>query len=147
MRNREQLLSRVEKLASEVGSLTEELAEARGSLSVVADLDRARQELEQLRAEQAVIEEKHARERREIEHKVGLHEQRAKQEKDLAEREAIVKVREENLSIDRARFDEQVEFVKSETEHVRKLSEQILARIPNVETLVRIGNGESVKDD
>lgn len=90
------------------------------------------------------VKEQHARENREIEHKVGLQRQRQKQEIELAKREAEVTVREQNLQAEKARFDRDVSFIKEQTREQRETMLEILRRLPDVN--VMLGNQKEASD-
>lgn len=106
----------------------------------VADLSQKvkslREQVATLEIEKSKKEEEFARREREIEHKVGLERKRQEMELAAASREAVLKVREENLAADRKRFEEQMTFHdKRFTEEVGYLKEMIgtLAdRLPNI---------------
>jgi hypothetical protein len=80
------------------------------------------------------VKEQHAREKREVEHMVGLHKDRVKQEIELAKREQSITVREENLKADRERFEQQMQFMQkrmeTELERLNNLTSEILERLP-----------------
>ncbi|KKK93068.1 hypothetical protein LCGC14_2696590, partial [marine sediment metagenome] len=89
--------------------------------------------------------EDRAKKDREIEHKVGLERTRQKFEGEQAKREAIVTVREENLTADRTRFEEQMKFQQDRfTEEVKYLKEmvgQVLKRLPTAEIIAEVKSG------
>lgn len=104
----------------------------------VADLSKRvkqlREQVEALEMEKGRKEEEFARKEREIEHKVGL--ERKRQEFELAsgKREATLTVREENLSADRKRFEEQMKFhddrFTQEVGYLKTMVSEMLARLP-----------------
>lgn len=91
--------------------------EARDSVKLADELVELKKKLVTLQIEEDRIKEQHARERRDIEHKVGLERSRQEQELDLAGREATIKVREENLTADRERFEQQMAFTTTRFEN------------------------------
>lgn len=82
------------------------------------------------------VNEKHQREKREIEHMVGLHRQRVDQEIELAKREQVITLREENLTKDRERFEQEMRFMRermeSEVERLNGFVTELLDRMPTV---------------
>jgi chromosome segregation ATPase len=82
------------------------------------------------------VQEKHARENREIEHKLGLHKLQTTEELKLAKREASLEVQEKNLKAEKDAFKAQMDFITShmegEIERVTKLQTEILARLPEI---------------
>lgn len=82
------------------------------------------------------LEEFSCRER-EVEHKVGLERKRQEFEIVQSKRETEVKVREENLSADKERFKQEMEFQRShlegEIKSLRDLVGQMLTRLPSAE--------------
>ena len=125
------------KLMQQVGDLKGELAALRAEMQAVSTADRLsndivklRENIADLKAQESAITEKYERERREVEHMVGLERKRQAFEVDQAKREATVELREENLAADRKRFDEQMKFMESRlTEEVRYLKDDILKGI------------------
>jgi hypothetical protein len=152
-----------EKLTTEVRTLRKELLEARKERDELADQIEAedqiielKRKISDLEVQKSKIEEKNARERRDIEHKVGLEKYRQEIELDLAKREAIVEVRENNLEADRERFEQQMKFTtdrfEKEAEAVHDLMGQILKRLPTVTEHVEMsiahnGNGKKEPAD
>lgn len=96
-----------------------------------------RKELETLKIEKARREEEFEKREREIEHKVGLERTRQEFEMEQAKREATVTVREENLSADRKRFEEQMKFQEErftkEVGYLKEMLEAIVQRLPSAE--------------
>ena len=111
-----------------------------GKIKTIADLNKKVRELREV-AETANIEkdrreEVFAKKEREVEHKVGLERTRQKFESEQAKREATVTVREETLTDDRTRFEDQMKFQQERfTEEVKYLKDmvgQVLKRLPGV---------------
>jgi hypothetical protein len=108
-----------------------------------------KKKITQLEIDKSKIEEDNARERREIEHKVGLEKKRQEMELELAKREAIVEVREANLDADRKRFEDQMRFTterfEKEAAAVHEMMGEVLKRLPNFSEHVEmaLGNGRS----
>ena len=91
-----------------------------------------------LKIEKSVETEKHERERREVEHMVGLQKKRADQEQELAVKAAELAVREGNLSAKEDQFEERLKNVTeqllAQIEYLRTdIIAQILQRLPTFE--------------
>lgn len=120
-----------------------------GKIKTIQDLNhqvRAIQEtLIHLQIEKDRRDEEFEKKEREIEHKVGLERTRQKFEIDNAKREATVTVREENLTADRTRFEDQMKFQQERfTEEVKYLKEmvgQVLKRLPSAEIYTEVKGG------
>ena len=124
-REEKELLQRLRALEHKdrAGLLTEEIT---GLKRQISDLEIAK----------AKTEEAFAREERELRHMIGLEKKRQEFEIQSAKTETSLKVREENLSADRKRFDEQMEFnterfEKMET-YLKEMMSEILKRLPNI---------------
>lgn len=116
-----------------------------------ADVERLKREKVALEIERDKTNESHARQLREVEHKVGLQQQTAEFERKAATQEATLKVREENLKADQDRFKSQLDFVderNGRTEaYLQDMASKILSRLPTVTVDVVPGgnNGSSDK--
>lgn len=133
----------IEQLAEKIEELTKTVAKLRGekeALSEQRDLlrerDALREELEVLKIEKDRRDEEFARERREIEHATGLHRKQSEWERAKAVDEAKITVREENLSAERQRFEDQITFHKqqiaAEVDRMEKLISGLMERLPTV---------------
>jgi len=80
---------------------------------------------------------------RELRHMVGLERKRQETERELATREAVAKVREENLAADKTRFAEEMKFQRErfekEVSYLKDMMGDILARLPNINMEIRKG--------
>lgn len=107
---------------------------------------------EKLEIEKERKEEAFTRQEREITHKIGLEKTRMEQERELAIREAKVIVKESNLTEEKKRFDEQMEFMtkrfEEETTYLHTFVEQVLQRLPHVKVdqLLTYGQREEKKE-
>ena len=146
--------SKIEGLAEEIRKLTKRVAELKGERDQVSEelgLSARIASLEREKTAKEIeldrVKEQHEREKRDIEHMVGLHKDRVKQEIELAKREQTITVREENLKADRERFEEQMKFMQermeTELDRLNGLTSEILERLPkfNVDTALRVGAG------
>ena len=92
-------------------------------------------------------QEKWDREKREVEHMVGLQRKRGDFETEAAGREATLSVREENLKEDKKRFDEHVKFIEArfdqQFDSLNGLMEKFLERMPTTKQLITVSkNGD-----
>ncbi|KKK65028.1 hypothetical protein LCGC14_2978260 [marine sediment metagenome] len=118
-------------------------------VKTVADL---RKQINNLEIDKGKIEEKNERKERELEHKIGLEKKRQEQELEIGKREAVVTVKEENLTADKERFDEQLGFHEERfTEEVGYLKDivgKVLTCVQNMggsDNGNKDGNSEHVK--
>lgn len=148
---------KLSELSSEIRGLTVKVAELLGEKDALEERSRLVDALEELKKQKGTLEisldqvkEKHARENREIEHKLGLHKQKVDADLSATRREATLDVREQALEEQRSRFEEHMEFQRErfqgEIDATRGLMQQILERLPTVtverkyETVENIGN-------
>lgn len=89
-----------------------------------------------LEIDKAKLKEAHEREDRELRHMIGLEKKRQEFEVASAKRETELKVREENLAADKARFAEQMKFqtdrFEKEVGYLKEMVGQVLERLPVV---------------
>lgn len=143
----------VEKILSELRDVRQDLALLQGERDATKksrDLDKEiaelRRTLTDLEIQHDREQEKWDREKREVEHMVGLHKQKAEFENESATREAKISVREENLEADKTRFEEHVSFMEGrfqeELTSLRGLMEKFLDRMPTTQQLITVGGKE-----
>jgi len=148
-------LKAIEDLRAEVVSLKVDLAKSRDSLAESEALRKKEQELSdlekqvvKLQIDKDRIEEGFAKERREIEHKVGLEQTRQSQELELGKREAMLEVGEGNLAKDQNRFEEQMKFNNTrfdrELEDLRVILNTVLNRLPSITEHVSLSLGKEL---
>ena len=128
----QKLLDQLETLSAQVAELKGERKANRELISLTDQVTKLKEEISSLEIGKSKLEEKNAREKREIEHMVGLEKKRQETELKLGMREAKLEVSEQNLAADKARFDENVAFIKDETASTRKLVTELLERLPKV---------------
>jgi len=121
-REEKELIQRLRKFDSPI-KLTEELVTLKKD---IADLE----------IKKGKMEEKHAKEERELRHMIGLEKKRQEFEIEQAKKETTLKVREENLKVEKDRFDQNLKFnterfEKMET-YLKDMMKNILDRLPNV---------------
>lgn len=135
--------ARIETLTEEIRTLSKRVASLKGErdsvneeLGLSTRITALEREKTAKEIELDKVKEQHAREKRDIEHMVGLHKTRVTQEIELAKREQTITVREENLKADRDRFEDQMKFMQkrmeTELERLNKLTSEILTRLPTV---------------
>ena len=141
----------VEELTAQIEVLSARVAELKGEedyLTKRRDLekteDRLREEINKLKVDKSVLVERNAKDQREVDHMIGLERKRQEFEHeqqmeavDGARREAMLEVREENLTKDQKRFDEHMEFMEgrfeSEVDYLKDMVGQVLDRLPSIE--------------
>lgn len=155
-------------LADKITALTTEIASLKGEKSALGEHSKLHEEVQTLKSAKQKLEldleklkEDHSRERREIDHKLGLHKKQIESERKImqdeaeAERlrsveEAKLAVREENLEAERKRFEKEIEFrtkrFEEEAETLKHLTTQILNRLPTVNVERRIVEKEERKE-
>ena len=155
--------ARFDALMEELADLKRAVAEMKGERaagSKLRDMEveyaQVKKQLTDKQIEFDREKEKHEREKREVEHLVGLERKRSAFEREQGVAEAKVAVREENLAAERERFEDQMKFIttrfEKEVEQQKELMIDILARLPKIETLVKLtqegGNGNgAVKEE
>ena len=132
----EALLDEIRGLRSQLREARSERDEARDKVKLEAKLTDLKKQIADMEIDKDRLTEAHEREKREVKHMVGLEKKRQEFEIDQAKRETTVKVREENLTADRKRFEEQMEFTtdrfKDEVGYLKDLMGQVLDRLPTV---------------
>lgn len=128
----------VERLAEDASSrVNEELKGIRTLTDLSTKVKEQREALEKLTIEKGRKEEEFARREREIEHKVGLERKRQEFELESGKQEAVLTVREENLTADKKRFEEQMQFQEErftkEVGYLKDMLGQIIQRLPSAE--------------
>lgn len=111
-------------------------------LDLSAEVNNLREEKNQLIIDKNLINEKYAAREREIEHKLGLERLRQKTELELGLREQTVKLREDNLTEDRKRFEEQMKFNREQMEGQIKYLKDLIS--PLLEALPKMTIEENV---
>lgn len=127
------LEERVEELKLEIKKLTAQREDAESAVGYSDQIVRLRKQVSDLEIQKDQKKEEFARERREIEHMVGLERKRSEQEREHATREAELKVREANLSTEQKSFEDRMEFmVKELTGQVDYLKDDIIKAVLGV---------------
>lgn len=118
-----------------------ELAELRNAKDLSDKVKTLTAQVSKLEITKSQIEETHAREKREIEHKLGLEKTRQKQELEIGLREQSVKIKEENLTADKKRFEDQMKFMSDrmtkETDYLKDMMQKVLDSLPTVNHTIK----------
>ena len=155
--------TREKQILEEIRGLRKQVAEIKGERDAVRDeisLSKAlvalKTEKTDLEIDLARVKEQHEREKREIEHMVGLERKRREFEIDSAKRDTTLTVREENLTADRERFEKEMQFTRARFEeevgYLKSLMGEVLERLPTVKVdrkiteLVGAANGRAGDD-
>lgn len=127
-------LDQIEYLTRELASASGALASKWEELDTAGELVGARKQLAEAEIRLTKIQELHDKEKREIDHKLGLHRIQVEQERTAAVQEAKLAVREEALAAQEGRFRQEMEFMQTrfedEVKSQRILVEQVLTRLP-----------------
>ena len=142
----------IAELRGELGGVQELLTGRMEELGVAQDVAKLRKEKAKLEVEKSQREEEFAKERRELEHMVGLEHKRQEQELLLAVREAEVKVGETNLTQQQDVLQKQLDFIETRfVEEVKYLKDDILkgllSRLPTVTVDRQIHEGVAPRDE
>lgn len=144
------ILTEIQNLSKQVAGLRGERDAEKDSLKLAQERTKLKKELTDLEIEYDREKEKWAREKREVEHMVGLQKKRGEFENESATREAKLSVREENLAADKIRFDEHVAFIEERFDQqfgsLNGLMEKFLERMPTTKQLISVG-GVSANGD
>ena len=92
--------------------VTKSLKDATSVFAKIKEINTLREELEDLKIEKKGKEWDFEKRELEVEHKVGLERKRQEFEVEQAKREAIVSVKEENLTADKERFQKEMKFIE-----------------------------------
>lgn len=146
----------LERLTDEIATLSKLVAELKGEAaafderrSLQAKIEELRKSIETLKISEARIKEDHEREKREVQHMVGLERKRqewehakAMEQVESARREAVLDVREENLGKEREAFETQMKFVTERfTQEVSALQGMLVKLLPSID--IALGNRAS----
>lgn len=132
----QELLDKLEGLSQQVATLNGQLRGRKTVLDLTEETNKLKTEIADLQIQKSKLTEEHEREKREVQHYVGLEKKRQTVEIEQARREATLAVREENLESDKKRFEAHIEFVEKQTaQHlgdIKDLLGQVMGHIPNV---------------
>jgi hypothetical protein len=151
----QELLDELRGLKKEVAQLHGEREANTEAIKLSDAIVKLKKELTNLQIEKDREKESHSREKREVEHMVGLERKRQEFEVDAAKRDVKLTVREENLQSDRERFEQEMKFTRERFEkevgYLQGLMKEILERLPTVSVEKAIdlkvnGNGNGHKE-
>jgi hypothetical protein len=132
----QQLLDRLEEVSQQLAETKGQRNAQREALALTDTVTDLKTKIADLEIKQSTITEKHAREQRETEHMVGLQRKRGEFETESARREAVLEVREENLSAQQKQFEDQMSFRTEQFDgqiaYLQTLMGQILKRLPTI---------------
>jgi hypothetical protein len=136
-KDKQDLLDEIANLHGEVRTLRAEKSAVEQATTLLEEVDGLKRKIADLKIDESRLTEKHERERREVEHMVGLERKRQEFEIDQARREAEVEVKTTALAADRKRFEEQMEFMvkrlESEVTYLKDdILKAVLDRLPTV---------------
>lgn len=144
----QELLDQVKELSRQVARLQGESDAIDQRRSLMDERDDLQTQIQTLTIERDRKEEDFARQRREVEHSTGLHRKQSEWERQKAVEEAKLTVQQENLSLDRQRFEDQLAFskeqIKAEVDRLEKLVGGLMERLPIVtieKSIALTGNG------
>ncbi len=126
----------LERVATELAGARAELRALQSETDHTEEINALKRKKAQLEIDISKIEETNARKLREVTHATGL--LKTQQEQDVAHqtREAVLKVREENLEKDKQRFKDEMEFqrehLQKEVDRVEAILGKVLDRLPDV---------------
>lgn len=134
---RDELIAEIQGLRADIAGLRKTRDAETKASNLASEIEGLKATIVDLGIEKSKLDEQHARETREVEHKVGLQKKRADFEQESAKREATLAVREENLAADKDRLKEQVEFLQgrfeAEVGYLKELMGEVLHRLPDVQ--------------
>lgn len=138
------------RLTDEITELSSRLAELRGEDTVIE----LRRDVAELEKERDDLVEANKRAAGDIEHKLGLH--RAQIEAERAQliasqqielEKARLEIERDNLGTERAAFQKEMDFrtqaFDREMASMKALTEQILARLPDITASLKLGGGHA----
>lgn len=132
-----------------VGRVKDEMDGVRTALDLRRQITGLQENLETLKLEKARKDEDFERQKREVEHKVGLERKRQEFEVSSAKREATLSVREENLKADRERFESQMKFqndrFEKEVGYLKEMMKTIVERLPSARFTADLTPGKKSK--
>lgn len=145
------LLSEMQDLKAEVVKLQGKHDALKEAMKLSDEVVVLKRSIADLKADESRITEKYERERREVEHMVGLERKRQEFEIDQAKREATVQVREDAISAEKERFEEQMKFITDRlSKEVAYLKDDILKavldRLPTVTVDRNISETRKLKE-
>ncbi len=153
---RNQLLDQIAGLRGDIKALKREREVVGEELGLTDEVVSLKRQITELEIAEDKLKERHARERREVEHQVGLQRKRQDFEINAAKRDTELTVREENLQAERERFNRDMDFqreeLKNQIGYLKELMEKLFERLPSASmtlkgALVSTNGGRGGRDD
>lgn len=133
---KDQLRNEIADLRGEIAGLKAVMKARQKELGLTDDIIKLKNELVDLQIEKAKVVEEQERRERELTHMIGLEKKRQEQELAAGKREAVLAVQEKNLEADKARFEDQMDFMtdrfEKEVGYLKDIMGQVLDRLPTV---------------
>lgn len=139
--DKNELVTKIAELRGDIKGLKAERDATREELRLADEVVDLKRKVEDLKIGEDRIKERHARERREVEHDVGLLRKRQEFELEAAKRETQLDVREENLTAERERFERDMNFRTEQLDqqigYLKELMGKLFERLPSISTTLR----------
>lgn len=135
-KERQELSGAIADLKRAVADLRIEREAEDRALGLTKNVARLTKEAEDLKIAKSRITEEHEREKREVEHLVGLQKRRGEWEAKKAAEEARLEVNKGNLAAEQKRFEKEMDFMRKRMEaeigSLREMYAAVLERLPTV---------------
>jgi|GEM_PF-1620824 len=139
--DKNELMQQIAGMRGDIKGLRAEREAVREELDLADEIVELKRKIEDLKISEDRLTEKHKRERREVEHDVGLLRKRQEFEVESATRETELTVREENLAADKERFKGEMDFQRTELskqiDYLKDLMEKVMERLPSASMTLR----------
>jgi DNA anti-recombination protein RmuC len=144
-KDKDELVEEIAKLRGEIKALREEKRAVGRSADLQTEINDLTKRLTDLQITEDRVSEERDRERREVEHMVGLERRRQEFEVEQAKRETQVELREAALTEQRKRFEEQMKFIENRlADEVKYLKDDIIKALLKAMPTFRVDRRESV---
>lgn len=145
-----ELIEQRDKIVTELAGLRAEVKALRTERDRTAEVNGLAEQIETLKRERDRLVEAQDRKLRETEHRVGLLRTQQEQDVEHKTREAVLKVREENLAADKNRFKAEMDFqrehLQREVSRVEEILKTVLDHLPSVAASYRFAVGGDSED-
>ena len=135
-REERQLLREITDLRKAIEDLTARKEAVKREVELSDQIVRLKTQVSDLEIQKGKKQEEHDKQERELKHMIGLEKKRQEFEIEQSKRETTVTVREENLSADKTRFEEQMKFqtdrLTQEVGYLKEMIVSVLDRLPTV---------------
>lgn len=144
-KDKDELVEEIAKLRAEIKLLREEKRVVGKAAKLEQEIVDLQKRLVELGIEEDRTTEKHDRERRDVEHMVGLERKRQEFEVEQAKRETQVELREAALTEQRKRFEEQMKFIENRlADEVKYLKDDIIKALLKAMPTFHVNREEKV---